>query len=154
MLAKAGEGSVPHIGFTPGLHHYWPRSTPHPPRARRAFALPHPDNLCSSTREPSKGFAGSVIIGRGGATLEVAPPPTLMGRSSNLRTFALPRPDALSPLSASPAILAHNTRRYGRPLVGVSWPYRGGAMPNFAFWAFSEVELRFNGVLGNSQRML
>jgi hypothetical protein len=26
-------------------------------------------------------------------------------------------------------------------LVGVSWPYRGGAMPNFAFTEFSEVRM-------------
>jgi|SRR5215208_6921186 hypothetical protein len=31
---------------------------------------------------------------------------------------AVLRPDALSPLSASPAALAHNTRRYGHPLAG------------------------------------
>jgi hypothetical protein len=35
-----------------------------------------------------------------------------------LRPLALPHPDALSPLPASPAVLAHNTRRYGHPLAG------------------------------------
>src|SRR5918994_5969498 len=35
-----------------------------------------------------------------------------------LRFAASPRPDPLSPLPASPAVLAHNTRRYAHPLAG------------------------------------
>jgi hypothetical protein len=51
------------------------------------------------------------------------------GRSSSsigLRPFAQPHPDALRPLSASLAVLAHNTRRYEHPSSGVSWPIRVG----------------------------
>src|ERR687890_1983680 len=36
---------------------------------------------------------------------------------TGLRPFALPRPDALSPPSALPAVLAQNTRRCGHPAV-------------------------------------
>jgi hypothetical protein len=39
------------------------------------------------------------------------PEPRLGPRGRLLRPFALPRPDALSTPSASPAVLAHNTRR-------------------------------------------
>src|SRR5215212_11249337 len=50
------------------------------------------------------------------------------GRSSylaltvGLRPFALPRPDALSPLLNRPVLAAHNTRRYGHPLAGGPGP--------------------------------
>src|SRR5215210_6416367 len=40
--------------------------------------------------------------------------------------FASPRPDALSPPPPLPLRRAHNTRRYGHPLFGVSWPIGAG----------------------------
>jgi hypothetical protein len=36
--------------------------------------------------------------------------------------FALPRPDALSPLLNNPVFAAHNTRRYGHPSSGAPGP--------------------------------
>src|SRR5215208_3621766 len=49
-----------------------------------------------------------------------------------LRPFALPHPKHLRTSSASPAGLAHNTRRYGYPLFGGPWrPGRGFRAPAF-----------------------
>ncbi len=78
---------------------------------------------------------------------------SIMGRSSNLRPFALPRPDALSPPPLRSLRRAHNTHWRSPLLFGISWPYRGGAKPyspNVGEGEFCEVGLPLYGVLGSS----
>ena len=70
--------------------------------------------------------------------------------------FALPRPDALSPLPVSPAAEAHNTRRYGHTLVGgpgrSGWGYADfHDAVNFAFTQFYEVQARATEFATGSQ---
>jgi hypothetical protein len=65
------------------------------------------------------------------------------------RPFALPRPDHLRTLSASPAVLAHNTLRMSVFRLESTWPYRGGVVQiftpslNFACTEFYEVRQEF-----------
>jgi hypothetical protein len=49
-------------------------------------------------------------------------PAFIMLAPTRLRPFALPRPDALSPLPRCPLRRAHNTRRYSHPLAGDPGP--------------------------------